>query len=194
MDTTEVTAGPETHFSGGLVFKLSGEEMLSILAFTYKMPDSRQIQMRLPGGTSRPGERPFDTLTRELQDEISDESKPFSLLSGNAHELYKKTVPGDPKKGGGIHHKIFFAILDSDLSCSLRRGSMYEPDGVLLGPPSLHEAESLVDSMFYDRTPKTHPVAVLKLIETLAEMYPLVSMRYRNLLSGNEPFMKAWGS
>lgn len=199
----KLTAGPETHFSGGLVLKLSGEEMVSVLAFTYKMPDSTQTQIRVPGGSGisleveRDGEEkvtvyetPVQTLIREVQFEVSEEGRSFSLPRECAHELYRKTVPGDPRKGGGIHHKVFFAITDSDLVCTPRRASIYEPDGVLLGPPSWHEAEGLVRAMFSDRTPKYHPIAVLKLIEILAEMYPLVSRRYGKFLRGNEEFMR----
>lgn len=189
VDTTTEVVGPESHFSGGVVWKLSGD-LISILGFNYQMPLSSHVTRRLPGGSGRHGETPFDTVARELRDELSEEDKQFSLATEAAREIYRKTVPGDPKKGGGFHHKVFFAIEESDLVCTLRRVSIHERDGVLLGSPALYEAEGLVKSMFEDRTPRYHPMAVLTLLKALAEISPAVAGRYGTFLASNEEFMR----
>jgi len=177
----------ESHFSGVVVAKLSGD-MVSVLAFTYGMA-GRQEQMRVPGGGGRFGENPKETATRELRDEVSEETAPFDLKEGHLSEVFRRSIPGDPRQGGGTHHKIFYAVDADELVCTFRRKSITEPDGVKLGQPSWHEAGALARKMFEDGTPKYHILAVLKVIETIASADEKVAGRYAGLLADYREFM-----
>ena len=180
-------SGPESHFSGVVVAKLNGD-MISILALIYSMK-GRLGQLRIPGGSKRYGEVPLDTAIRELRDEIAEEGEPFVLPTDCLHEVHRKSVPGDVKQGGGIHHKVFYVVSGENLVCTLRKQEIYEPDGVLLGSPSWHEATALVQRMFGDGSPVQHIIAVLKVIKIISSDAQ-VAKRYGGFIAAHDRFIE----
>lgn len=190
----QIQSGPESHWAGATIFRqsvaMSGG--IDILVIPYQELDStrkvhKDVQTRLSGGGNRHGESYAETLRRELRDELSDELMPFSLPDSAVSMLFKKDLPGNLDKGGGVHTKIFYAVEFKDMVCALRKDKdHHEPDGTILGIPFWLDSEDAVRRMEEERTPCYHILAVLELVRTLAEISEDVEKRYANLLASRQ--------